>query len=147
MTAMREATAQDLRNKETLAAAKLVADGVVSLLRQWALRPEFWDEPIAIPTPDGVPAFHMIETFKPRPGSLLDGALMSVLVFASICMLMDYTWNHPALMPAISVYRSGSPIWWRPPTSSSAPAQSTAAEQPTYVDGGRVVLTIQAPTH
>jgi hypothetical protein len=133
------------QQKQTLAAANLVADGVLSLLRQWVLRPEFWKEPIAPPAPDSVPGFYMIESFIPRVGSLFDGALMSLVVFASVGMIMDYTWNHPALMPAISVYRSGSPIWWRPPISpsTSSPSNPQAAEQPIYVDGGRVVLMIQ----
>jgi hypothetical protein len=129
------------QQKRTLPAAKLVADGVLSLVRQWVLRPEFWEEPMAQPAADGVPAFHMIEGFKPRAGSLLDGALVSVVVFTSVCLIMGYTWNHPALMPVISVYRAGSNISWRPPTPSPTP---TRAEQPVYIDGGRVVLVIQS---
>jgi len=128
----------------TLAVAKLLADGVLSLLRQWVLRPAFWEEPVAQPAADGVPVFHVIEGFKPRPGAMLDGALVSVVVFTSICLIMGYTWNHPALMPILSMYRSGSHITWRRPTPPASLNIQAANEQPIYVDGGRVVLMIQA---
>jgi hypothetical protein len=130
------------QQKGTLAVARLLADGVLSLLRQWVLRPEFWEEPIAQPTADGVPVFYMIEGFKPRTGALLDGALMSAVVFTAVCMTMGYTWSHPARGPVISVYRSGSSIFWRPPASSLSDKR-VANEPPIYVDGGRVVVMIQ----
>jgi len=127
------------------AAARLMADGVRSLLRQWWLRPEFWEEPFTQPAADGVPVFYTIKGFKPRPGWLVDGGLVSAVVFTSICLVMGYTWNHPALMPIMSMYRSGSKITWRRPTSPPPPNVQVANEQPMYVDGGRVVLMIQAP--
>jgi len=137
------------QQKGSWAAARLVADAVWSLLRQWVLRPEFWEEPIAPPALDGVPALRVIEGFKPRAGALIDGALVSVLVFTTVCLVMEYTWNHPAYIPIMSMYRSGSPVYWRRPTPQPTPSPSApqaAAEQPTYIDGGRVVLIIQSPS-
>ena len=131
------------QQKGDLAAAQLLADAVLSLLRQWVLRPAFWEEPVVQPAPDGVPVFYMIQGFKPRPGALLDGGLASVVVFTSICLIMGYSWNHPALMPNLSMYRSGSNISWRPPAPTIARA---ADERPVYVDGGRVVVMIQVPS-
>ena len=134
------------QQKGTLALAKVLADGVWSLLRQWALRPAFWDEPIAQPAADGVPVFHMIGGFKPRLDALLDGGFASIVVFASVCMTMGYTWNHPARAPVISVYRGGSAIFWRPPAPAASPSNTeVASEQPVFVDGGRVVVMIQVP--
>jgi hypothetical protein len=137
------------QQKGSLAAARLVADALLSLLRQWALRPEFWEEPITQPALDRVPVFRAIEGFMPRAGALIDGALASVVVFTAVCLVMEYTWNHPAHMPIMSMYRSGSPIYWRRPTPQLTPSPSgpqAAAEQPTYIDGGRVVLVIQNPS-
>ena len=134
------------QQKGTLAVARLLVDGVVSLLRQWALRPAFWEEPLPQPAADGVPVFYMIDGFKPRPGALLDGGIASVVVFTSICLIMGYTLNHPALMPIMSMYRSGSKITWRRPTPPPPPNMQVANEQPMYVDGGRVVLMIQNPS-
>lgn len=67
------------------AAAKLAADAVISLGRQWTLRPEFWEEPTR-PTADGVPQFLSFERYKLRRGALLYGALLStgILVLFSI---------------------------------------------------------------
>ena len=134
------------QQKGAWAAARLVADGVGSLLRQWWLRPQFWEEPLAQPAPDRVPVFYTIEGFKPRPGWLVDGGLASAVIFTSICLVMGYTWRHPALMPNLSMYRSGSNIFWRPPETAPVPQEAgTIEEQPVLVDGGRVVLVIQMP--
>jgi hypothetical protein len=130
------------QQKGFLAVARLMADGVLSLLRQWALRPAFWDAPLPQPAADGVPAFYVIQGFKPRLGALFDGGLVSVAVFTSICLIMGYSWNHPARGPVISVYQSGSTIFWRPPAAASS---NNAGERPMYVDGGRVVVMIQVP--
>ncbi|MGA8151284.1 MAG: hypothetical protein WB952_10070 [Terriglobales bacterium] len=134
------------QEKGFLAVATLLADGILSLLRQWVLRPAFWEEPVPLAAPDGVPVFHLIEGFKPRPRALLDGGLVSVIVFTSICLMMGYSWNHPARGPVISVWRSGSHIYWRPPLSAPSPSdKEVAGERPMYVDGGRVVVMIQVP--
>jgi hypothetical protein len=131
------------QQKGTWAAAKLVADGVQSLLRQWLLRPEFWDEPAAPPDPERVPGFHVIERFTPHTSVLFDGALASVVVFTATCMIMGYVWNHPTSMPPISVYRSGSNISWAPAPSRSHPQTPV---QPVFVDGDRLILIIRNPS-
>ena len=132
------------QQKSTWATARLLTDGIVSWFRQWVLRPDFWEEPATQPAADGVPAFYMMEGFKLRPGAFFDGGIVSVVAFTSICLIMGYTWSHPARGPVISVYNSGSQIFWRPPISSASQA-GTAAERPIYVDGGRVVVMIQVP--
>jgi hypothetical protein len=60
------------------------ADAVVSLARQWLLRPEF--RPESMPVADGasretsgVPLFQTIEPYKPRPTALLQGGLLAIL--------------------------------------------------------------------
>jgi len=134
------------QEKRGLGVAKLLADGVLSLLRQWVLRPEFWDPPIAQAAADGVPAFYMIEGFKPRILAMLDGGLASAVVFTSICLIMGYSYNHPTRGPIISAYNRGSAIYWRPPASTpSASANEPANQKSVYVDGGRVVVMIQVP--
>jgi len=134
------------QQKGAWAVARLMADGVRSLLRQWILRPQFWEEPLAQPAADGVPVFYTIKGFKPRPGWLVDGGLASAVIFTSICLVMGYSWRHPALMPNLSMYRNGSNIFWRPPEAAPVPPKAGAVEeQPALVDGGRVVLVIQMP--
>ena len=57
------------------AAAKLVADALLSLVRQWTLRSEYWEStPEQVPwSADGAPVFYTLESFKPRRDALYAG--------------------------------------------------------------------------
>ena len=126
------------------AAAKLLVDGVVSLLRQWALRPEFWNQPVAQAPSDGVPLFYTLENTKPRTDALLYGALLSILVLNGACWTMGYAWSHPSFLwiqPAVV----RPPESWKHRPSASTGA-STAEEEPTYTDAGRVLLVFRSHT-
>jgi len=60
----------------TAAAVKLSQDGSLSLIRQWTLRSDYWEEEDSATTalsPDGIPLFHSLEPLKPRGGALLQG--------------------------------------------------------------------------
>ncbi len=72
-----------------LAALKLLIDGLLSLGRQWALRPDFWQQP-ARPAQDGIPHFYSFESYKPRKGALIYGALSSVVTFTVFCITFNY---------------------------------------------------------
>jgi len=125
-------------------AAKLLVDGGVSLLRQWALRPEFWDQPVAQAPCDGVPVFYTLENSKPRTDALLYGALLSLLVLNGACWTMGYAWSHPSfvwIQPAVI----RAPESWKHRPSAS-PGASTAEEEPTYTDAGRVLLVFKSHT-
>lgn len=122
----------------------LVGDAVLSLLRQWTLRPDFWQQPVSVtPVPSGAaPAFHTFEKFRPRTGALIDGAILSVIVFTGICLTMGYAWNHPVLIRIVQPY-------WRishnPSAAQTSPVrvpggQVVPAERPFYTPEGRVVL-------
>jgi EF hand len=66
------------------------ADAVVSLARQWLLRPEFRRPDEQTPTLQaaGVPLFQTIETYKPRPAALLHGGLLAILsIFAAVILI------------------------------------------------------------
>ncbi|MGP0018910.1 MAG: S41 family peptidase [Candidatus Sulfotelmatobacter sp.] len=78
------------------AAAKLLIDGVLSLVRQWTLRPEFWRDlsSTAQPAPDGIPTFYTIEPFRPRAGAVINGLMLSIAVFCLTCFAIRYSWIH-----------------------------------------------------
>jgi hypothetical protein len=125
-----------------LAAGRVIADGMISLLRQWTLRPEFWEEPAVAATPNGAPLFHTFESSKPRTQALLYGAFLSLLVLNGVCWTMGYAWNHPSFVwiqqPVI-----------RPPESwtSKPPGQgptTTASDESLYTDEGRVLLVFKS---
>src|SRR5438132_14387178 len=64
---------------------RLVTDAVVSLWRQWALRPHTGMQPAtngatALRAVDGVPVFYTCESFMPRRSALLNGGVLSVMI-------------------------------------------------------------------
>ncbi len=125
-----------------LAAARLLGDGIVSLLRQWTLRPEFWEEPTVPATPNGAPLFHTFESSKPRTEALLYGAFLSVLVLNGVCWTMGYAWNHPTFVwiqqPVIS-----PPEAWKSKSAGQA-APTAEGDESLYTDRGRVVLVFKS---
>ena len=102
----------------TVAEAKLVGDGIVSLVRQWALRPEVQREPAATattpPVADGVPGFYTFGSFKPRATALAHGLVLSVAVLCATFLAMRYSWNRAVQLPFPVVDRgenASSPEW------------------------------------
>lgn len=80
------------------AALMLLADGVLSLARQWTLRPEFWTE---VPpaeaqqaVTEGIPSFHTLDPFRPRASAIINGLVLSTAVFCVTCFAIKYSWIH-----------------------------------------------------
>jgi hypothetical protein len=123
----------------------LLVDAVLSLLRQWSLRPQFWEQPTLAEAADGVPLFHTLESSKPRAAALVYGALLSALVLNGISWTMGYAWNHPVYL-AIKQPVISPPAFWG---VRGTPSQkvSLAAEPPLYTDQGRVVLIFNSPVY
>ena len=68
-------------------------DGLISLLRQWTIRPEFrrpWQPAGAT---GNVLAFHLIEPYTPRPFTLMQGALIAVLLLLGVVAAMNHGRN------------------------------------------------------
>jgi len=128
-----------------LGTAKLLVDGIISLVRQWTLRPEFWKEPAIAATRNGVPLFQTFESNKPRTQALLFGAFLSILVLDAACWTMGYAWNHPSFVwiqqPVIS-----PPESWKTHPSGHEAARA-AADELLYTDEGRVVLVFRSHRH
>jgi hypothetical protein len=78
------------------AALRLLVDGLVSLARQWALRPEFWHElsPAQQPAADGIPSFYTLDPFRPRAGAVIQGLVLSTAIFCLTCFAIRYSWIH-----------------------------------------------------
>ena len=122
-----------------------LVDAVLSLLRQWSLRPQFWERPNLAAVTDGTPLFHSLDSFKPRSTALVYGALLSAFVLNGICWTMGYAWNHPIFIeirqPIIS-----PPASWAV-RSAPRPAAPIQVEPWLYTDQGRVILIFNAPAH
>jgi hypothetical protein len=71
------------------ATARLVSDAVLSLGRQWIMRPDFWEKP-ARPTADGMPHFLSFAAYKPRKGALVYGTVLSIGVFVLFTVAFNF---------------------------------------------------------
>ena len=75
---------------------KLFLDAFLSLARQWTLRREFWHgrTASALPAADGVPSFLTLDPFRPRTTAVIQGIVLSTVVFAATCFAIRYSWIH-----------------------------------------------------
>ena len=123
---------------------RLIGDLIFSLLRQWMFRPQFWHEPAATDAvaAGGVPEFLILKDFRPRTGALVDGVLLSAMIFTLVCFSMGYAWNHPVLIRIVQPH-------WRVSRGAAVAQRSNIQlasraplppESPMYTEEGRVVL-------
>jgi hypothetical protein len=96
----------------------LLADGLVSLFRQWTLRQH--EVPLS-PTirADGVPLFYSAAPEVPRAGVMLPGALITILGFVLFFSMMSYPWkqinfivgsHHPSPSHILGAHTDAQPI-------------------------------------
>jgi hypothetical protein len=83
----------DFDRSTSRAKPRYFADAVVSLARQWLLRPEFRPESMPVAADpslaaSGVPLFQTIETYKPHPAALLQGGLLAILSISLAVLLI-----------------------------------------------------------
>ena len=80
------------------AAFRLLLDGLLSLARQWALRPEFWHDLSPArprqPAPDGIPSFYTLDPFRPRIPAVIHALVLSTAVFCLTCFAIKDSWIH-----------------------------------------------------
>jgi hypothetical protein len=80
------------------AAFGLVLDSFFSLLRQWTLRPHIWVGVSRIsvvePTSNGAPSFATLDNFRPRVSTIVDGMVLSILLFCMTVYAVRYSWIH-----------------------------------------------------
>ena len=83
-------------SKGKLSAFRLLIDGLFSLVRQWTLRPEFWNESVSAPAQqaalDGVPSFCTLTPFRPRAAAVIPGLILTMAVFSLTCVAIKYSW-------------------------------------------------------
>lgn len=118
--------------REMRAACRLLADGVASLVRQWtriAVSPEEADALAADSIPaDGLPVFCSLPGFKPRPGAMIYGAVLSLATFCVVFFAMRYSWTHRAaiVLPVESYAADFSGADSSTPSSQDFPLPSLA---------------------
>ena len=86
------------QQKGTPAAVGVLLDCVLSLLRQWALRPQIGTELAASSlrsaAADHIPLFESLDPFQPRASAIIQGALLSLMLFYMTVFAVPYSWSH-----------------------------------------------------
>ena len=109
-----------LREKPTL---RLVADALLSLVRQWTLRPRFWTETATTAAPaSGEPRFFVFEDSRPHTSALLQGGILSIVAFTLIGMGLSH-----GEMPEVQSEFAGLRNFGRPFVAGLQYAVSTPA--------------------
>jgi len=78
---------------ETIEHLRLVIDGIVSLFRQWVLRPEFrqpWQPSSAIAPVYEPITFQQIEPYKPRGIALAQGGMLAILFLIGVVSAINH---------------------------------------------------------
>ena len=103
--------------KGGLSGFRLLMDSILSLVRQWTLRPEFWRERVSSPAPqaalDGIPSFCILSPFRPRPTAVVPGLILSIAIFSLTCVAIKYSWIH-VLHVRIPEVQFEAPQWIPP---------------------------------
>jgi hypothetical protein len=123
------------------ATARLLADGAVSLVRQWALRSGSGVAETAETVPwskDGAPVFYVFGDYRPRTSSLISGGMLTLVVFCAAWLVCEYAWTHPVFMPLATVQFEPGPDLKRTEQSppSPLPLQATAASPHEMIAAG-----------
>jgi hypothetical protein len=141
---------------------RLLADGVLSLLRQWSIRGEFWHEIASETRPlasDGVPSFQLLDPFRPRGTAVVHGLVATLVVFSLTGVAIRYSWihvlhvripemraeSHARIKPEI-LRPEAQPPTSKPPTQRAANlAGSSFASQDTHAQTAPTPAQTDAP--
>ncbi|MGA7931794.1 MAG: hypothetical protein WCA20_38065 [Candidatus Sulfotelmatobacter sp.] len=91
------------QQKGTLSALGVMLDCVFSLVRQWTLRPHIGIElpaaPLLSPAADHIPSFETLDPFRPRASAIINGTVLSLILFCMSVFAIRYSWIHVLNLP------------------------------------------------
>lgn len=136
-TAFRKRFAEEMQSifdqvTERSARVRLLADGFLSLLRQWSLRPEVWHEFASDSehaASDGIPSFYTLDPFRPRTAAVVHGLILTVAVFCLTCFAIRHSWIHVlhVRIPEVQFESSSSVV---PGAAAARPDEPDVASRP-----------------
>ncbi len=105
----------------TRGAPRLLADGFVSLLRQWLVRPESWHMPLATaisPSSKGSSSFLAWEQFEMAQHSLpfyrwMQGSVISLGLLSAVWLMAGRGGRAPILLNNSTAQRTSRAAYWR----------------------------------
>lgn len=86
------------QQKGTLSTLGVMLDCVFSLLRQWTFRPHIGIElpaaPLLSPVANHIPSFETLDPFWPRASAIINGTVLSLILFCMSVFAIRYSWIH-----------------------------------------------------
>ncbi|MGD0299896.1 MAG: hypothetical protein ABSE86_22615 [Bryobacteraceae bacterium] len=104
--------------------APLFADAMLSLWRQWTLRPEFRHAAANPAAPDGVPVFYIGGSDTPRTSALIHGGALSLIVFGVVCYTLSHSNSH--VFPLVGSHNHSFSHFLETHSVSAAPTELSA---------------------
>jgi hypothetical protein len=112
--------------------AELVADAFISLVRQWTIRSEYWEEKETVSVPagaSGLPVFYTLESFRPRKSALLGGALLTWIACSAVFFILSHSRVHSVYLPSVR-FESATTSDVQLPTSTPNLPHTQASTRP-----------------
>jgi len=111
------------------AAVELVADAFISLVRQWTMRSEYWEEKATVSVPagaGGLPGFYTLESFRPQKSALIGGVVLTWIACSAVLLALRHSRIHSVYLPSVS-FESAASFDVQLPTSTPnlPPTQAT----------------------
>src|SRR6266699_890569 len=119
------------------ASAELVADAFISLVRQWTMRSEYWEEEESASVPasvGGFPAFYTLESFKPRKSALIGGAVLTLIACSAVLLALSHSRIHSVHLPSFSFEPAASANPQLPPGAPNVPPTQPSGHPRTQSD-------------
>ncbi len=119
------------------ASAELVADAFISLVRQWTMRSEYWEEEESASVPasvGGFPAFYTLESFKPRKSALIGGAVLTLIACSAVLLALSHSRIHSVHLPSVSFEPAASSNAQLPAGAPNVPPTQASGHPRTQSD-------------
>src|SRR5467141_744683 len=119
------------------ATAELVADAFISLVRQWTMPTEYWEEKVSSSVPAGVggfPVFYTLESFKPRKSALIGGAVLTWIACSAVFLALSHSRIHSVYLPSISFEPAASSNAQLPAGAPNLPPTQASMHRRTQSD-------------
>ena len=119
------------------ATTELVADAFISLVRQWTMRSEYWEEKVSASLPAGVggfPVFYTLESFKPRKSALMGGAVLTWIACSAVFLALSHSRIHSVYLPSVSFEPAASSNAQLPAVAPNLPPTQASVHRRTQSD-------------
>jgi hypothetical protein len=117
------------------ATAELMADAFISLVRQWTMRSEYWEEKVSASVPAGVggfPVFYTLESFRPRKSALIGGAVLTWIACSAVFLALSHSRIHSVYLPSVSFEPAASSNAQLPASAPNLPSTQASVHPRTH---------------